>query len=132
MADKEIQHRVGEQVVAVAGDHVPRAVDVDELDVREAGQKLVGALLADQVAHLTAHQQHGNSAGQDRFHRRVHPIDIGQLVGRKGCRLADELRIPVPVPAVAAAAQVGAQAVEIGRPWPMRVVFGDHVGDFVE
>ena len=47
MADKEIEHRVGEQIIAIARHHVPCALDVDELDLRETGEKFVGALLAD-------------------------------------------------------------------------------------
>ena len=38
----------------------------------------------------------------------------------------------MPIPATSAAAQVRAQAVEIGWSWPMRVVLGDRVGDLVE
>ena len=129
---EEIQHRIGEDVVAIAGDHVSRTADIDELDLGEACQKFVGALLADQVAHLAPHQQHGYAAREDRLHRRVQSIDVGHLGGRQRRGVADELRIPMPVPAIAAAAQVCAQAVEIGWPGPMRVVLGDRIRDLVE
>ena len=79
MPGEEVQDRVCEDVVAVAGDHVTCAADIDELDLGEAGKELVGAFLADEVTHLAAHEQHGYLVREDRFHRRVHPIDIGHL-----------------------------------------------------
>src|SRR5260370_13417066 len=63
---EEVQHGAGENVVAIAGDHVSRAADIGELDLREAREKLVGALLADEIAHLAPNQQHGHAAAQDR------------------------------------------------------------------
>ena len=35
----------GEEVVAIPGDHVPGTADIDEVDIREAGNELVGSLL---------------------------------------------------------------------------------------
>lgn len=52
MAAQKVQHGRCEDVVAVAGDHVPGAADIGELDIREAGKKFLGSLLTDQVAHL--------------------------------------------------------------------------------
>ena len=42
MPGEEVHDRIGEEVVAVAGDHVTGAADVDEVDVREARKELVG------------------------------------------------------------------------------------------
>lgn len=59
-------------------------------------------------------------------------VDVVDLQGLLRCGAGDELRIPVPIPAIAAAAQVGGEPVQIGRAGPVRVVGGDRVGDLVE
>jgi hypothetical protein len=58
MSGQKVQHGVSEDVIAIAGDHVPCAANIDELNLREAGEKLVGALLADKVTHLAPHEKH--------------------------------------------------------------------------
>src|ERR1700740_1068482 len=80
---EKVQHRIREDVVAITGNHVSRAADIDELDLRKARQEFVGTLLADQIAHLASHQQHGHAASEDRFNRRVQPIDRGPPGGRQ-------------------------------------------------
>lgn len=47
VAGQKIQDGVGEDVVAIAGDHVSGPADVGELDLREASEELVRPLLAD-------------------------------------------------------------------------------------
>ena len=127
---QETQDGLGEDVVAIAGDHVSGTADIGELDLREAREEFVGAFLANQVAHLTANQKHGHAATQDRLNGGVHAIGIGDLKWRERRSAADELGIPMPIPTVPAAAQIRGQALQIGWPGPMRVVFGDGVGDF--
>src|ERR1700761_1233582 len=95
---KEVQYSAGENVVAVAGHHVSRAANVGEFDLREASEEFVGALLADEVAHLAADQQDGHPVAQDRLNGRVHPVGIGDLEWGMRRSAADELRIPMPVP----------------------------------
>src|ERR1700682_498915 len=72
----------GEEVVAVTGDHVSGAADVDEVNVREAGDELVGPLLGDEIAHLATHQKHRNVVAKNRFDCGMHAIDFGHLDGR--------------------------------------------------
>ena len=47
-----------ERVVAIAGDHVAGAGHVDHLGVRDQLLQLADALVADDVADPTTHQQH--------------------------------------------------------------------------
>jgi len=42
VAGQELDDRVGEEVVAVAGNHVSGAADVDERDLGKAGEELIG------------------------------------------------------------------------------------------
>ena len=65
MPGEEVQHSPGEEVVAIAGDHVSCTAHVDELDLREAGEKLVGALLADEVTHLASDQKYRYTHAED-------------------------------------------------------------------
>src|SRR6516164_364548 len=104
MAGQEIQDGLREDVVAIAGDHVPRVAHIGELDLREAREEFVGALLADQVTHAAANQKHGHAVAQDRVDGRVHAIRVGDLERGKRRGAADELRIPMPVPTIASAA----------------------------
>src|ERR1700682_50783 len=96
----------GEEVVAVAGDHMSSAADVDEVNVREAGDELVGPLLGDEIAHLAPHKKHGHVVPKNRFDRRMHAVDFGHLDGRQRGGAVDEFRVPMPEPATAAASQV--------------------------
>src|SRR5271154_7148808 len=52
MPGQEIQDSPGEDVVAIPGDHVSCPAHVGELDLREARQKFVSAVLADEVTNL--------------------------------------------------------------------------------
>ena len=124
---EEIQDRPSEDVVAIPGDHMSCPAHVGELDLREAREKFVSALLADEVAHLAPNQKHRYPATEDCVNGCVHAFGVGDFKWGKRRRAADELRIPVPVPAIAAAAQVGGQAIQISGPGPMRVVLGDRV-----
>ena len=94
----------------------PATLDIDELDLGKAGEELLGTVLTHEIAHLAAHQQHGHLVGEDRLDGFVHAIWIGHLDRRIRGGAVDELRIPVPVPPVTAATQVGAQAIQIGGP----------------
>ncbi len=116
----------GEHVVAVAGDHVPGAGDVDVLARRAQLEELLGALLGEDVGQPAAHQQRG----QVEVARAVLEA-LGALlqVARPGA----EARVPVPVvAAVVAEADVLRQAVERSRPGAVRLVAGDRVGHLVE
>jgi hypothetical protein len=104
VAGEEIQDSAGENIVAIAGDHVSRAADIGELDLREACEKLVRALLTNEITHLSPNQKYGHAATQDRVDGGVHAIGVGDLKRRKRGGAADELRIPMPIPAIAAAA----------------------------
>ena len=79
MPGEEIQDRPGENVVAIPGDHVSCAAHIGELDLREAREKIVSALLADEVAHLAPNEKHGHSVAQDRVDGCIHPIGVGDL-----------------------------------------------------
>lgn len=57
---------------------------------------------------------------------------LGDFDGGKGGGAADEPRIPVPIPPIAATAQVGGQALQVGRPGSMGVVGGDHIGHLIQ
>src|SRR6476619_3426126 len=57
MAGEKLHDCVGEAVVAIAGDHVAGATDVDEINVRETCNEFVGSLLGDEIAHLAAHKK---------------------------------------------------------------------------
>lgn len=85
------------------------AAHIGELDLRKPREKLVGAFLADDVADLAAHEKHRHFVAQDRRNGCIHAVDVGDLYGRKRRDTTDELRIPVPIPAITAAAQVGHQ-----------------------
>src|SRR5882757_2326260 len=122
----------GEEVVAVTGDHMSGAADVDEVDVREAGDELVGPLLGDEIAHLAPHQKHGHVVAENRFDRRMHAVDLRHLNGGKRRGAVDEFRVPMPEPAIAATAQVGPKSVQVGGSAPVWVVFLDRVGDLVQ
>jgi hypothetical protein len=108
------------------------ATDVDELNVREPCSECVGSLRGDEIAHLAAHKKHGHAIPQNRFNRRVHPIDFGHFDGRKRRSPVDEFRIPMPVPAAIAVAQVGPESVQIRWPGAVRVVLLDRVSDLVQ
>src|SRR5690348_15250348 len=107
MPAEEVQDSTREDVVAIASDHMPGAADVGEFDLRETGEELIRAFLTHQVAHLAADQQHRHAATQDRVNGRMHPVGVGDLEWGEWGGAADELRIPVPVPPITAAAQVG-------------------------
>ena len=111
---------------------MPGTADIDEIDLREACDELVGPLLGDEVAHLAAHQKHRHVVRKDRLDRGVHAVDLGHFDGgKRGCAV-DELRIPMPVPAAVAFAQVCPETIEVGGPGPMGVVLLDHVGDLIQ
>ena len=105
-------------VVAVARDHVAGPGDVDESGVGHQLEQLLGALLAQQVAHPAAHEQRrdgrADRAARCRGGRRRSSRRAG-LVGRAELA-AHEARVPVPhPPAVGALAEVLLQAVEVLR-----------------
>src|SRR6478609_6691650 len=77
-------------------------------------------------------RKHGHAIPQNRFNRRVHPIHFGHFDGRQRRSAVDEFRIPVPVPAAIAVAQVGPESVEIRWPGAVRVVLLDRVSDLVQ
>jgi hypothetical protein len=132
MPAEKVHDGAGEEVIAISGDHVPGAADVDEVDRGKSGEECVGSFLRDEVAHLAAHKQHGHAGVDDRLDGGVHAVDIRHFDWRK-CRCAvDELRIPVPVPATASVAQVRAETIQVGRPGTVRVVLLDRVGDLVQ
>jgi hypothetical protein len=54
VAREEFHDRIGEDVVAVPGNHVPGAADVDELALGTAGDELVSPLLGDEIASARA------------------------------------------------------------------------------
>src|SRR5690349_3597304 len=83
VSGQEVEHSTGEDVVAVAGHHMSGSADIGEFDLRETREELVGAVLADQVAHLAADQQDGHPAAQDRLDGGVHPIGVGHLKWRE-------------------------------------------------
>ena len=132
MPGEKFHDSPGEEVVAVTGDHMPGAADIDEVDLRKACNELVGSLLGDQIAHLAADKKHGHAVTQNCVNRRVEAIDFGHLDRRKRRGAIDELRIPMPVPPIIAAAQVCPEAVEVGRPGSVRVVLLDRVCDLVQ
>ena len=111
MPGEKFHDRPGEDVVAITGDHMPGTADVDEVNLREPGEKLVRSLLGDQIAHLPPDKQHGYVVAENRFNRCVKAIDLGHFDGRTRRGAVDELRIPMPVPTIAAAAQVCPKSV---------------------
>ena len=56
---------------------------------------------------------------------------IGEFL-REVPHAVDELRVPVPVPAVAVATKIGGQSGQIGGPRPVRVVPPEGVGHLLE
>src|SRR6266576_1114236 len=132
MAVEKFHDGPGEEVVAITGDHMSGAADVDETNLRKSGKKLVCSLFGDEIAHLASHKKHGHACAQNRFNRGVEAIDLGHFDGRTRRRAVNELRIPMPVPATVAMAQVGSKAVEIGWPASVGVVLLNHVSDFVQ
>src|SRR5690348_1483933 len=118
MPSEEFHDGPGEDVVTIASDHMSGAPDVDEIDLREAFDEFGGPLLGDEIAHLPAHKKHRHVVGKDRFNRGVEAIYFGHFDGRTRRSAVDELRIPMPVPASVAVAEVCLEAVQIGWPGP--------------
>ena len=54
---EKVDDGVVEEVVAIAGDHVSRARDIDHLCVRHELQQFLRALLAEEVADPAPHEQ---------------------------------------------------------------------------
>ena len=57
---KETNDGGRELVIAVAGDHVRCACDVDDGDVTDTRHEFIDALLGDDVAHAPSHEERGN------------------------------------------------------------------------
>ncbi len=105
------------------------ARDVGELRVWHHLQELACAFLAEQVAGASADEQRGHA---ERACIALQASWLDQAgAGLVGDRApTDEAGVPVPDPAsVSALAHVLAQARQVGRPGPVRVVGGDGVGD---
>ncbi|GAC1620114.1 MAG: hypothetical protein NVS9B10_01490 [Nevskia sp.] len=123
---QEAPHPCAEVVVAIAGDHVAGAGDVEDFERRQVAAEVREAVLGDDIALEPAHEQR---------RRRDPARGLIQLLGeirRLGtARRIEELRVPVPMQAaVGAPAQVLHQAAVVLRPRAMRVVGGDRVRGF--
>ena len=94
---------LGEQVVAVARDHVAGPGDVHHPRVGHEFEQLAGALLGEQVAHPAPHEQrrYPDTPGGVREAVRIDDRRAGLVVGTEFAR--DEGRVPVPVPAAVVA-----------------------------
>ena len=132
MPRKKIHDRPCEYVIAITGDHVPGACDVDVVDLGEAGDEFVGSLLGDEIAHLAAHEKYRHVVAKNRLHRLVQAIDLSHLDRGKRRGAVDELRVPMPVPTAVTVAQVCPKSVQIGGSGPMGVVLLYRVGDILQ
>ncbi len=73
----EVEHRVVERIVGVAGDHVMRAGDVDELGVRHHLEELTCAFLADDTTPAASHEQGGDVDGASKRFERIRSVGVG-------------------------------------------------------
>ena len=125
---EERHHGIGKEIVAIARHHVSRLRDVDVAGVRHEREKVLRAVLGEDVALSSADQQgrHGQAArGGGEAWR------IGDVRGRS--RAAEEARIPMPAPtAVGSLAETLGEAAELARPRPVRQIRRDDVGGLLE
>ena len=69
VAQQELDDGLAEDVVAIAGDHVGGAGDVDVLGVRAQPQELLGPFLGQDVGQAAAHEQRRQPRGSGRTPR---------------------------------------------------------------
>src|SRR5215218_4046411 len=127
---EEVDDRAVEAVVAVAGNHVPRAGDVHLLGVRHEREHRRGSFLAQQVARAAANEQRRQPQATGSC---LEPLGLGHAPGRDaveprlvGLLQRHEPRIPVPVPTpVLLVPEVLLQAGQVLGARPVRVVRRD-------
>src|SRR6516164_9024238 len=121
-AADELDDRVGERVVVVAGGGVARVGEFDELGGGHLVEEVLHAVDADHIGKLAADQQDRDP----QVDRRALQLFHAQL--RVVLRFGHQLRIPMPVPPAVAVAQILLEALRTARPRPMRQVGGHGLG----
>src|SRR5690606_14310765 len=108
----------GERVVVVPGGGVPRTGKLDELGVGHLGQEVLHRFFTHHIGQFASNQQDRN--GQ--LDRGL--LELFDAHERVFVRFGQERRVPVPVPAAVAVAQVLLQSLGTARLRPVRQVGG--------